>query len=322
MCVQINTSLIADVFLKTNTCCFPKGYLCSRNMIAQAPPHILIADSGSTKTHWVLTNGRESIPFFTAGINPFYTGIEEIKQLLLNELVPNLPHKPSAIFFYGAGLSQPDNVQAVGKALQALFPAVPVGVEHDLLAAARATCRNNPGIACILGTGSNSCLYDGEKITDNIPSLGFFLGDEGSGASLGRKLLQAYFYRELPDDLRSSLEQHHDMNRQTILNAVYHQPLPNRFVASFSRFLTQNNQHPAAHALLYEAFSEFIQRHVCKYAGHKQLPVHFIGSVAKLNESILTEVLLKAGLTKGLFLQSPMEGLIAFHSNMQLNALS
>ncbi len=277
---------------------------------------ILIADSGSTKTRWELLNDRHRSSVYTTGINPFFQSGKEIGNVFRTELLPKINTSPLKVFFYGAGISQPDNVTAVSQALKTVFPDAFVEVEHDLLAAARATCGKEAGISCILGTGSNSCLYDGEKIKDNIPSLGFFLGDEGSGGYLGRRLLQAYFYRELPDDLKKKVEGQFTMNRQEILNTVHHKPMPNQFVASFAGFLTENNNHPFINDMLKKGFDEFVQRHVCKYDGHKNLPVHFIGSIAKLNEPILDNVMKKAGLKKGIILKSPMEGLIKFHNEI------
>lgn len=275
---------------------------------------LLIADSGSTKTHWEVIDKGHSEALFTRGTNPFYQTTDDIVKIIREELLPSLRGTPAEIFFYGAGISQADKKKIVRDALHVIFPGARSEVEHDLLAAARATCGNIPGITCILGTGSNSCLYDGKQIVDNVPSLGFILGDEGSGGYFGRKLLQAYYYRELPDDLKKALEAKHDMQRDHVLNAVHGTNMPNQVVASFAGFLTENNQHPYIRTMLESGFREFLERHVLKYAGHKTLPIHFIGSIARLNDEILERVLRQLQLKKGVVLQSPMDGLRQYHA--------
>lgn len=274
---------------------------------------LLIADSGSTKTQWEIIHNGSASSVFTKGTNPFYQTSEDIIKIIRAELLPELKSSPDKIFFYGAGISQADKKQIVHDALQAVFPRATSEVEHDLLAAARATCGNTAGITCILGTGSNSCLYDGYKIMDNVPSLGFILGDEGSGGYFGRKLLQAYFYRELPAELKKALEAKHDMQRDHVLNAVHGTNMPNQVVASYAGFLTDNNEHPFIRKMLESGFREFLERHVLKYEGHQTLPVHFIGSIARLNQTILFEVLEKMTLKRGVTLKSPMDGLMQYH---------
>ncbi len=274
---------------------------------------LLIADSGSTKTQWeIIVNGNTS-SVFTTGTNPFYQTSEDIIKILHAELLPQLKSLPDKIFFYGAGISQPDKQQIVKNALQTVFPNAESEVEHDLLAAARATCGKTFGITCIIGTGSNTCLYDGSNIVDNVPNLGFILGDEGSGGYFGRKLLQAYFYREMPADLKKALEAKHDMQRDHVLNAVHGTNMPNQVVASYAGFLTDNNAHPYICNMLQDGFHEFLERHVLKYEGHQTLPIHFIGSIACLNQTVLFEVMEKLKLKRGITLKSPMEGLMQYH---------
>lgn len=274
----------------------------------------LIADSGSTKTHWEIIDNGRAAPVYSKGTNPFYQTVEDIVKIIQEELLPSLQGTPEKIFFYGAGISQADKKKTVRDALHAVFPCAYCEVEHDLLAAARATCGSAAGITCILGTGSNSCLYDGKQIIDNVPSLGFILGDEGSGGYFGRKLLQAYYYRELPAELKAELEAKHDMQRDHVLNAVHGTNMPNQVVASYAGFLTANNQHPFIRKMLGSGFREFLERHVLKYAGHETLPVHFIGSIAGLNKEILDEALRALRLKVGTVLQSPMEGLRHYHA--------
>jgi N-acetylglucosamine kinase-like BadF-type ATPase len=277
---------------------------------------LLIADSGATKTEWTLvdTTTNISVSIITQGISPFYQQADEIFKMLEAELFPRVSeHFIEKIFFYGTGCSQPDKIEVVYKALNKSFPQAEIIIEHDLLAAAKAVCGNESGIACILGTGSNTCLFDGKEIIDNIPSLGFMLGDEGSGAYFGRKILQSFFYRELPTDLSEKFQQEYNIDKTEVLNNVYEKPYPNRYVASFMPFVNNYNQHPFINKLLADGINEFIEKFIVKYKGHENLPVHFIGSVAYLNQQILSASLHKHKLKAGRFLQSPMEGLLTYH---------
>lgn len=276
--------------------------------------NILIADSGATKTHWKLIGINDSEDFYTAGISPFYLSVEEIIALLKDSLPVTLTEKKiDCIFYYGTGCSQPDKIALVHEALQHVFNANIIAVEHDLLAAARATCGNEKGITCILGTGSNSCLFNGNEIEDNIPSLGFILGDEGSGAWFGRKLLQAYYYRELPEDLKNAFEQDFPFSKELILENVYGTKTPNAYVATFMPFLTNNQEHFYIHHLLLNGFTEFLQRMVLKYQNALSLPIHFIGSVAYLNQAVLLTALQKCNLKSGNIIKDPMQGLVHYH---------
>jgi glucosamine kinase len=276
----------------------------------------LIADSGATKTEWSLidTEHKNSVSIITQGISPFYQKTDEIFLMLEQELFPEIgEYFIEQIFFYGTGCSQPDKISIVYNALHKAFPLAEINIEHDLLAAARAVCGKTPGIACILGTGSNTCLFNSKDITDNIPSLGFMLGDEGSGAYFGKKLLQSFFYREMPTELAEKFQNEFQIDKTNVLNNVYEKPYPNRYVASFMPFLSKYSNHPFLKQMLSNGFDEFIEKFVLKYEGYHQLPVHFIGSVAFLNQEILIESLNKYGLKTGRFLQSPMEGLVAYH---------
>lgn len=278
---------------------------------------ILIADSGSTKTNWVLqAPGQAPFAVTTRGINPFYQPKSSIVSIIKEELLPSLNGHglPTSIHFYGAGCSQEDRIMIVIDSLRQAFPQSQIEVDHDLMAAARALCGKEAGIACILGTGSNSCLYDGVNIVDNIPSLGFIIGDEGGGGYIGRKLLQNYFYRELPDDLKTKLEAKFDMERSAVLNQIYGQETPNRYVAEFAGWLTENNKQPFVHTLLYKCFMEFLTRQVIKYENFGNLPIHFIGSIAHYNQHIIKEALDDLVLKPGKFLRDPMEGLVLYHA--------
>ena len=279
---------------------------------------ILIADSGATKTDWRLIDANGAYEqVVTAGINPQYLESAQIHTIFEAELLPNLKEKtPDSIYFYGAGCSSPDRNLRVEEALRKIFPNSEAVVDHDLLAAARAICGHKPGIACILGTGSNSCLYDGKNIVDNVPSLGFLLGDEGSGASLGRMLIKAYMYRELPEELATSLKNRYNLTKDSILDSVYYSDMPSTYLATFARFMSDKRKDPIIHSMIYQNFEEFFERHVCKYKGFTEVPVNFVGSVAFHFSDTLHQVARKYGAHIGTIITSPSEGLIAYHQEL------
>ena len=220
---------------------------------------ILIADSGSTKTDWVLCDKGEIITRIkTQGINPTIQETGDILAVLENELAGKIDaDTPESIYFYGAGCAYENANKRMLTALEATFKTKDIHINSDLLAAARALCGHEEGIACILGTGSNSCLFDGEKIIDNTPSLGFILGDEGSGAHLGRQLVSDCIKKQLSSKLREQFFNRYQLDKATILERVYHAPLPNRWLASFTPFLCENRKDPEIHTLLKKCFKQF-----------------------------------------------------------------
>lgn len=276
---------------------------------------ILIADSGATKTDWRIIDQTGIIEQVdTAGISPQYLDADKIYSLISTSLLPNLKEKnPSAIYYYGAGCSSPERNQRVHSALTRAFDTSNINVDHDLLGAARALCAHEPGIACILGTGSNSCLYDGRDIVDNVPSLGFLMGDEGSGAYLGKMLIKAYLYRELPDELAQSLKNTYNLTKDGILDSVYNADMPSAYLATFAKFMYEKRKNPIIHAMIYENFAEFFERHVCKYENFTKLPINFVGSIAYHFSDTLKQVAKKYGAKVGQVIISPSEGLIQYH---------
>lgn len=280
---------------------------------------ILIADSGSTKTDWCAGTTPENCQTVqTAGINPFHQSTEEIEQIITTMLMPQLenPNACTDIFFYGAGCL-PEKVNGIKKALQKHFPqAKHIEVESDLLGAARALCGRQAGIACILGTGSNSCAYNGQQITDHISPLGYILGDEGSGSALGKQLVSNCLKRQLPPDLCQLFFETYPLSPAHILEHVYRQPLANRFLAGFTPFLATHRDRAEIHALLIEGFTQFFQRNVLPYACKEQ-PVHFTGSVAYHFQDEVKEAAQRLHLTLGQVLKSPMEGLRKYHFEPQ-----
>lgn len=280
---------------------------------------ILIADSGSTKTNWVLLKGGNKITEAnTQGFNPYFQTSRIIEDALRNELskeiIVHAKENDLTVYYYGAGCSSSDKVKTVKKALENVFVNAKVFVDHDLLASARSLCGNSPGIACILGTGSNSCYYDGKEIKENIPSVGYFFGDYGSGGHIGKTLIQAYFDDKLPKELKNEFSNMHDFDREHILENIYQKPMPNRFLASYGKIAGEYIHHPFIKNLIKSCFTDFLVYQVEKYSKHKDLPINFVGSVALSNKDLLLEVLKERGLKAGIILKSPMSGLIEFHS--------
>ncbi len=279
---------------------------------------ILLADSGSTKTDWLLLEewGQTSA-FQSVGFNPFYQDQTTIAAGLRGEVLPNVNGAVSEIFFYGAGCADAKTSQPVAAALAEVFPAVrSIEVASDLLAAARALCGREAGIACILGTGANNCQYDGREIVNNIGSLGFWLGDEGSGGYLGKQLVVHYLQNELPTDLHQEFQQAHpDLTRLTMLDHAYRQPFPNRYFAGFAQFVGKHRTHDFIRKMVADAFGIFLDKYVLKHPGAAVLPVHFTGSVAYHFGAILQEVLAKKNLRPGQTQKSPMSGLLRFYQN-------
>ncbi len=270
----------------------------------------LIADSGSTKTDWVLLYGnhlRQNIK--TAGINPFHQSSK-----FINEIIDELYNllritEIETIDFYGAGCSLPEKKAIIHQELSKRFNNAKITIDSDLFGAAKAVCQGKAGIACILGTGSNSCQYDGEKITSNTPSLGYILGDEGSGAYLGKRLIHDCLKGKLSDTLCQTFFEETGLNQSTILDKVYREPLANRFLASLSYFLIKHRREEEIKQLLHECFTEFFSYNIItKY--DTTLPIHLVGSIAYLYQEEISHVLKGLGLKKGNVMPSPMEGLL------------
>lgn len=275
---------------------------------------ILIADGGSTKTDWCMVeNGEIILRFKTKGINPFFQTEEEIQKEIETGLLPGLNGiQPTAIYFYGAGCAFPEKNEMIRRAINRYLPA-PVEVGSDLLAAARALCGNRPGIACILGTGSNSCQYDGKEIVKNVSPLGFILGDEGSGAVLGKLLIGDVLKDQLPPALKDQFLAEYELTPALIMDRVYRQPFPNRFLAGLSPFISAHLDEPAIWELVTRSFLAFFTRNVKQY-DYLELPVHFVGSVAWHYQAVLKDIASDLGILIGTIIRSPMDGLVAYHS--------
>ncbi len=276
----------------------------------------LIADSGSTKTEWCLVNGKKKTMINTQGISPYFLSGEQIRMILEKELLPKLKKEsPAEIYFYGTGCSNPANVKMVKHAIQSVFKKASIMVDHDLMGAAKALCGNEKGVACILGTGSNSCYFNGRKIVKNSPGLGYVLGDEGSGTYLGRKVIQYYLYNTFDPDLMDRFNAKYKTNALEILDAVYKKPLPNRYLAGFAGFLVENRGHYMIENIIEDSFNDFFFNHVYKYRESWTLPIHFVGSIAYGFKDVLKEMCNSYELQLGRVLKNPMEGLIKFHQS-------
>ena len=277
---------------------------------------ILIADSGSTKTDWcVVGQGQLVRQIVTKGMNPFFQSEEEIENEIATALIPHLKTNVlDAVYFYGAGCV-PDKVPMMHNALS-LHLNVKNGIEvnTDMLAVTRSLCGHKPGIACILGTGSNSCFYDGEKIVNNVSPLGFILGDEGSGAVLGKLLVGDILKNQMTPELKEKFMKKNGLTPPEIIDRVYRQPFPNRFLASLSPFLAENIHEPSVHALVLGSFKAFLKRNVMQY-DYQNYPAHFIGSVAYHYQEVLHEAAQELGVQIGVIVKSPMQGLMTFHNS-------
>ena len=277
----------------------------------------LIADSGSTKAEWcLLVDGKKKKTITTQGISPYFLSAGQIQDLLEKELIPKLKDlEPDEIYYYGTGCSNPANVKIVNQALHKVFGKIKVAVTHDLMGAARALCGKEKGVASILGTGSNSCYYNGRSIMKNSPGLGFILGDEGSGAYLGRKVIQHFLYNTFDPDLMDRFNAKYNTNAVEILEAVYKGPLPNRYLAAYTGFLVENRGHFMIENIIEDGFNDFFFNHLYKYKETWTMPIHFIGSVAYGFKDVLKSMCHNYELQLGRVLKQPMEGLIKYHTD-------
>ncbi|MDR1517941.1 MAG: ATPase [Dysgonamonadaceae bacterium] len=276
-------------------------------------PHILIADSGATKTDWCLAqNGTPLHRFCTKGISPIYQSEEEISAEIAENVSPQLQGKTiDAIRFYGSG-NIPEKIPAVKRAIANVFTVKDIEVFSDLVAAAHALCGHRAGIACILGTGSNSCEWDGEKILAQISPLGFILGDEGSGGTLGKLLVGNALKNQLTPGLKEKFLSQFKLTTAEIINRVYRQPFPSRFLASLSPFLLENIGDKSICRIVEESFSDFFERNVKQY-DYRNNKVHLVGSIAWHYQAVLKSVAEKKGVAIGKIEQSPMAELIKYH---------
>lgn len=280
---------------------------------------ILIVESGSTKTEWrYIANPNESYEsFYSDGINPYYQSADEITIAQKSILVELAKKTIQQVFYYGTGITDDAKRDIIRQVIKPFVSEAEITVENDLVAAGISLCGDDAGIACILGTGANSGHFEGGKLKEQIPPLGFWLGDEGSGANLGKRLILAYLHHELPSDLRDAfIKRFGALNRLDIFEHAYQKEFPNRWFATFSKFLFDHRKHPFCYALVEKAFQDFCQLYLVKYETSQTAPIHFTGSVAFYYSDILKRVVSSFGLRVGIISEAPMAGLTLFHKKM------
>ena len=278
-------------------------------------PIALIADSGATKAEWCLLNNGKKKTLFTQGISPYFLSTDQIAELVSKELAPKIKDVTvEHIFYYGTGCANIENAKSIEKALKKVFPKAKAYVNTDLMAAARAVCGRSKGVVANLGTGSFCCFYNGKKMANQRPGIGYILGDEGSGAYLGRRVIQYYLYETFDDDLRSRFDAKYVTTRVEILENVYKKPLPNRYLASFTMFLAENRGHYMIENIIEDGLNDFFFQHLCKYAEVWKYPVNFVGSVAFGFKDIIKQLCDSYEFELGTVLKNPMQGLVEYHN--------
>lgn len=275
----------------------------------------LIADSGSTKVDWRAISDDGTVKsIYTEGINPVFQTKDYIVDIFRQKLLPELGSGVKEIYFYGAGVLSPEISQILSDAFKEVFPDSVCYAASDILAAARALCGHEAGIACILGTGGNTSFYDGKEITKGVKAGGFILGDEASGGVLGRKLVADFIKGLLPKEIEEEFVKRYDLDYPKIVAKVYKEPLPSRFLASFSPFINEFKSHPHIANLIRTSFDEFFTRNIYQY-DYKNYTVNIVGSIAHYYEDILREVAASRGVTIGKILKSPIDALVEYHKN-------
>ncbi|MBS4042819.1 MAG: N-acetylglucosamine kinase [Chitinophagaceae bacterium] len=273
----------------------------------------LIADSGSTSCDWCYVNGNKKQKFSTIGISPYFLSENEIVEIFSSVRSKIKNQQVDKIYFYGTGLGNINNVAIIKTALKRIFSKVKIEVNTDLNGAARALLQHNKGIACILGTGSNVGFYNGKKITKTSPALGYVLGDEGSGAYLGKKVLQYYLYNTFDDELKLNFEKKYNTTSIEILDKTYKQKLPNRYLASFANFLSENRGHFMIENIIEDGLHEFIYQHLYKFAESWTYPICFTGSIAYSFKDAIKEMFQLYELKLGKIVKKPIDGLVTYH---------
>ena len=274
---------------------------------------LLIADSGSTKCDWVLVSHDQRREFITIGLNPFFHTSQDIQKVIGDSELHDVANEVKKVFFYGAGCSSDDRRQIVYKGLSPLFVNADITIDHDLQACALATYEGEPSISCILGTGSNSCFYDGSSLYQHVPSLGFILGDEASGTYFGKKLVSDFLYKRMPEHLQIAFHDRYSLTKDEVLMNVYKKSNANVFLASFTPFIIENRAEPYVKRIIEDGFRFFLEIHVLCFDEHRSYKTHFIGSIAYLLRDELQAVCLKQGLTTGRIIQKPIDGLVEYH---------
>jgi glucosamine kinase len=277
----------------------------------------LLADGGGTKTTWLLYDGKKEYTITTAGIAPYLITQEELEKIVASVWKKCTAIKmPDNIFYYGTGCANPANALKVKQAIKKHFKDAKILVDHDLHASARAACQHEKGIACILGTGSNSGVYNGKKIINNIPGTGYILGDEGSGAYLGKLVIQYFLYNMFDEELQFIFNKKYQTNRDEIYENVYRKPLANKYLANYTHFLFENKGHYMIDNIIEDGLNSFFYLHLQKYNEVWKYPIHFSGGVAFAFKDYLKTLCLNYGFTMGKVIKSPIKGLAEYYKTL------
>ncbi|MCO6496991.1 MAG: N-acetylglucosamine kinase [Chitinophagaceae bacterium] len=276
----------------------------------------LIADSGSTKTEWCLLGGKKARYFYTQGLSPYFLNKDGVRAVLQKELLPRLKKlQVDELYFYGTGCKSAANKRMMKSAFQSVFPEVLIKIEDDVTGAAIGLCGREKGIAAILGTGSSSCYFNGQRIVRNSPGIGYVLGDEGSGAFLGKMVIQHYMYGIMDDELEKKFLDKYGLDRAAILEAVYHREKPNRFLAAFTIFLAENRGHYMVENIIVDGLNTFFYTHLVRFKESSKYPVNFTGGVAYVFRDVIASLCADYGFKLGNIYKTPMEGLKEFHKD-------
>jgi len=276
---------------------------------------ILVADSGSTKTDWLLQLNKDEVKQFrTAGLNPYFLTEKEIVKILQEQAADIIGYAAdiTEIYFFGAGCSSPDRHEIVSNAISQLFTKSYISVDNDLLGCAYATCGREKGICCVLGTGSNISFFDGEDIHSGKHGLGFVLGDEGAGTWFGKALITDFLYGKMPHDIALKFDAEYHLDKEKVIKSVYQTPNANAYLASFSKFLSDIRPTPYAQSLLRRGLVEFIETNIKSYPQYHRYKCHFVGSIAYVFTDELHEVCKEHGVHVGKVIQQPIHDLMAF----------
>jgi len=276
---------------------------------------LLVVESGSTKSDWVLVENKKiSNRYKTMGFNPFFhkedTIINAIKE---NHDLIKIASNVSVLYFYGAGCSSEEMNNIIKNALSKAFVNATIEVDHDLLACALSTYQEEPSISCILGTGSNSCYFDGNNLKEEVPALGYVLGDEGSGSYYGKKLLTDYLYRKLPEEIELDLKNSENINKSKIFENIYMKPNANVYLASFMPFISKHKEHIYVKEMVTKGMKHFMKNHVCCYEDYKDVKTHFIGSLSEIFKNELFTAADQLGVNVGSIIQKPIDSLVKYH---------
>ena len=282
---------------------------------------VLIVESGSTKSDWVLL-GPENAQneYVTMGFNPYFHSAEDVEKELNNHVdLMAIATKIEKIYFYGAGCSNATMNEIIKLGLSKVFLNAYITVDHDLLACAYATYKGNASISCIIGTGSNSCYFDGVSVSEVVPALGYILGDEGSGTYFGKKLLSAFLYHQLPTHVAADFISEYGVDKESIVNRVYREGNANVYIASFMPFIAKHKEEEIFQKIVEDGFKHFMEVHVCCYSNYQDVEVNFVGSLSCIFRSALDRAANSLGITIGRVVQKPIEGLVAYHKDYVFN---